>query len=71
MRNIQEGKSPFLSDDKWKVSLLTGNSGTQANVTLWIYGDEEIVGPITLGKENREQLFLPGKENEFQVASKS
>nr|XP_056710895.1 oxygen-regulated protein 1 [Euleptes europaea] len=59
-----------LSNDKWKVSLLTGNSGTQANVTLWIYGDEGIAGPITLGKENREQLFLPGMENEFQVEMK-
>ncbi|XP_077208521.1 oxygen-regulated protein 1 [Paroedura picta] len=70
MRNIQEGKAPFLSDDKWKVSLLTGNSGTQANVILWIYGDERIAGPITLGKENKEQLFLPGMENEFQVEMK-
>ncbi|XP_054841381.1 oxygen-regulated protein 1 isoform X2 [Eublepharis macularius] len=60
----------FISNDKWKVSLLTGNSGTQANVSLWVYGDEGIVGPITLGKENREQLFLPGMENEFQVEMK-
>lgn len=71
MKNIQEGKSLFLSDDKWKVSLLTGNSGIQANVTLWIYGDEGIAGPVTLGQENREQLFLPGMKNEFQVAGKS
>ncbi|XP_062987373.1 oxygen-regulated protein 1 [Elgaria multicarinata webbii] len=56
-----------LSDDKWKVSVLTGDSGTQANVTLWIYGDKGIAGPITLGKDNREQLFLPRTEDAFQV----
>uniref|UniRef100_A0A8D0H2M3 Oxygen-regulated protein 1 n=1 Tax=Sphenodon punctatus TaxID=8508 RepID=A0A8D0H2M3_SPHPU len=58
------------SNDGWKVSVLTGNSGTQANVALWIYGDKGISGPITLGKDIREQLFLPGKEDEFQVEIK-
>ncbi|KAH0617715.1 hypothetical protein JD844_016214 [Phrynosoma platyrhinos] len=68
MTNVQKVEFPFPSDEKWKVSILTGNSGTQANVTLWIYGDKGLAGPITLGKDNREQLFLPRTENAFQVA---
>lgn len=71
MRTIQVGESPFPSDDKWKVSVLTGNSGTQANVTLWIYGDKGIAGPITLAKDNKDQLFLPRMEDTFQVARES
>lgn len=69
MRNIQDGESPFPSADKWKVSVLTGNAGTRANVTLWIYGDKGVAGPIALGKDNREQLFLPRMEDAFQVAN--
>ncbi|XP_074841891.1 oxygen-regulated protein 1 [Carettochelys insculpta] len=70
MKNTQGSKYPLPSDDEWKVSVLTGDSGTQANVTLWIYGDKGVAGPITLGKDNREQLFLPRKEDEFQVEIK-
>ncbi|XP_066480514.1 oxygen-regulated protein 1 [Tiliqua scincoides] len=70
VRTIQVGESPVPSDDKWKVSVLTGNTGTQAKVTLWIYGDKGIAGPITLEKDNKEQLFLPGMEDAFQVATK-
>ncbi|XP_028592785.2 oxygen-regulated protein 1 [Podarcis muralis] len=70
MRNIQDGESPFPSADKWKVSVLTGNAGTRANVTLWIYGDKGVAGPIALGKDNREQLFLPRMEDAFQVEIK-
>lgn len=47
--------------------MLTGDTGTQANVTLWVYGDEGITGPISLTKDSQEQLFLPGKMDEFQV----
>ncbi|XP_068044820.1 oxygen-regulated protein 1 [Anomalospiza imberbis] len=67
MRNPQGGERPLPSDDEWKVSILTGNAGTEANVALWIYGDRGLTGPITLGKDNRKQLFFPMKENEFQV----
>ncbi|XP_041329697.1 oxygen-regulated protein 1 [Pyrgilauda ruficollis] len=67
MRNPQGGESPLPSDDEWKVSILTGNAGTEASVALWIYGDRGLTGPITLGKDNRKQLFLPGQEDEFQV----
>ncbi|KAM3841839.1 oxygen-regulated protein 1 [Vipera latastei] len=70
MITIQNEKSPFPSEDKWKVFILTGNSGTQANVTLWIYGDKGSVGPIILGKDNRGQLFLPRTEDVFQVEMK-
>lgn len=70
MRNPQGGECPPPSADEWKVSVLTGNAGTQVNVTLWIYGDRGVFGPITLGKDNRKQLFLPRQEDEFQVANK-
>ncbi|KAM6375920.1 LOW QUALITY PROTEIN: oxygen-regulated protein 1 [Alca torda] len=71
MRNPQGGECPLPSDDEWKVSMLTGNAGTEANVVLWIYGDRGVAGPITLGKDNRKQLFLPRQEDEFQVKIKS
>lgn len=69
MRNPQGGECPLPSDDEWKVSVLTGDAGTEANVILWIYGDKGVAGPITLGKDNRKQLFLPRQEDEFQVAN--
>ncbi|XP_074675225.1 oxygen-regulated protein 1 [Strix aluco] len=68
MRNSQGGECPLPSDDEWKVSML---AGTEANVVLWIYGDRGVAGPITLGKDNRKQLFLPWQEDEFQVKIKS
>ncbi|XP_032775722.1 LOW QUALITY PROTEIN: oxygen-regulated protein 1 [Strigops habroptila] len=71
MRNPQGGECPLPSDDEWKVSVLTGNVGTEANVVLWIYGDRGVAGPITLGKDNRKQLFLPRQEDEFQVKIKT
>ncbi|XP_006900600.1 PREDICTED: uncharacterized protein LOC102868630 [Elephantulus edwardii] len=57
----------ILSEDEWKVSVLTGDTGTQANVTLWVYGDEGATGPICLRKDNSNHLFLPRQEDEFQV----
>ena len=57
----------LLSEDEWKVLVLTGDAGTQANVTLWVYGDEGVTGPISLSKDSSEQLFLPRQEDEFQV----
>ncbi|XP_035174463.1 oxygen-regulated protein 1 isoform X2 [Oxyura jamaicensis] len=71
MRNPQGGECPPPSADEWKVSVLTGNAGTQVNVTLWIYGDRGAFGPIILGKDNRKQLFLSRQEDEFQVKIKS
>ncbi|XP_071410619.1 oxygen-regulated protein 1 isoform X4 [Pithys albifrons albifrons] len=71
MRNLQGGEGPLPSDDEWKVLILTGNAGTEANVALWIYGDRGVSGPITLGKDNRKQLFLPRQEDEFQVKIKN
>ncbi|XP_028941560.1 lipoxygenase homology domain-containing protein 1, partial [Antrostomus carolinensis] len=67
MRNPQGGECLLPSDDEWKVSMLTGNTGTEAIVVLWIYGDRGVAEPITLGKDNRKQLFLPRQEDEFQV----
>ncbi|XP_017686265.1 PREDICTED: lipoxygenase homology domain-containing protein 1 [Lepidothrix coronata] len=71
MSNPQGGERSLPSDDEWKVSILTGNAGTEANVALWIYGDRGVAGPITLGEDNRKQLFLPRQEDEFQVEIKS
>ncbi|KAM5281079.1 oxygen-regulated protein 1 [Ctenodactylus gundi] len=59
------------SEDEWKVLVLTGNTGTQADVILWVYGDEGVTGPIILKKDKTEQLFLPKQEDEFQVEIKN
>ncbi|XP_070487712.1 oxygen-regulated protein 1 isoform X18 [Equus przewalskii] len=63
----KEISETLLSEDEWKVLVLTGNTGTQANVTLWVYGDEGVTGPISLSKDSSEQLFLPRQEDEFQI----
>ncbi|KAM4704966.1 oxygen-regulated protein 1 [Rhinophrynus dorsalis] len=52
---------------EWKVLVLTGSVGTSASVTLWVYGSKGTSGPITLGNDNKEQLFLPRQEDEFMV----
>uniref|UniRef100_A0A2K6MCD9 Oxygen-regulated protein 1 n=1 Tax=Rhinopithecus bieti TaxID=61621 RepID=A0A2K6MCD9_RHIBE len=70
IRHFQSGKT-LLSEDEWKVLVLTGNTGTRANVTLWVYGDKGVTGPISLRKDSSEQLFLPGQEDEFQVEIRS
>ncbi|KAG3274155.1 lipoxygenase homology domain-containing protein 1-like [Ictidomys tridecemlineatus] len=62
-----QSSETLLSEDEWKVIVLTGNTGTKANVTLWVYGDEGVTGPISLSKDSPEQLFLPRQEDEFQV----
>ncbi|XP_074134524.1 lipoxygenase homology domain-containing protein 1-like isoform X1 [Sminthopsis crassicaudata] len=71
IRNTSTTDRVLLSDDEWQVLVLTGNTGTQANVTLWVYGDKGVTGPLLLGKDNKEQLFLPRKEDEFQVQIKN
>ncbi|XP_039768465.1 oxygen-regulated protein 1 [Ornithorhynchus anatinus] len=71
IKTSQQSKSPLLFEDTWKVSVLTGDTGTQANVSLWVYGDKGAVGPITLSKDNQEQLFLPRQEDEFQIKIKN
>nr|XP_055140764.1 LOW QUALITY PROTEIN: lipoxygenase homology domain-containing protein 1-like [Symphalangus syndactylus] len=70
IRHFQSSET-LLSEDEWKVLVLTGNTGTQANVTLWVYGDKGVTGPISLRKDSSEQLFLPGHEDEFQVEIRS
>lgn len=62
-----QSRETSLSEDEWKVLVLTGNTGTRANVTLWVYGDEGVTGPISLSKDSPEQLFLPRQQDEFQV----
>ncbi|KAM3928088.1 oxygen-regulated protein 1 [Leptodactylus fuscus] len=58
---------PSYSSNDWKVSILTGSAGTSANISLWIYGSKGSTGPITLGKGNKDHLFLPRQEDEFKV----
>ncbi|XP_053571859.1 oxygen-regulated protein 1 [Bombina bombina] len=62
-RQLDTSQSSYV----WKVSVLTGSAGTLANVTLWVYGNKGTIGPIILGKDDNEQLFLPGQEDEFQI----
>ncbi|KAK2499768.1 hypothetical protein MC885_010413, partial [Smutsia gigantea] len=64
---ISQSREILQPEDEWKVLVLTGNTGTQANVTLWVYGDEGVTGPVHLSKDSPEQLFLPRQEDEFQV----
>ncbi|KAM9387408.1 LOW QUALITY PROTEIN: oxygen-regulated protein 1 [Phaethornis superciliosus] len=71
MRNPQGAECPLPSDDEWKVSVLTGKAGSEANIILWIYGDRGVAGPITLCKDNRKLLFLPRQGDEFQVKIKN
>ncbi|XP_033614996.1 oxygen-regulated protein 1 [Fukomys damarensis] len=66
-----QSRETLSSEDKWKVLVLTGNTGTQASVTLWVYGDEGVTGPVSLNKDSPEQLFLPRQEDEFQVEIKN
>ncbi|XP_030070331.1 lipoxygenase homology domain-containing protein 1 [Microcaecilia unicolor] len=61
----------FPSDDDWKVTVLTGKAGTQANVTLWIYGDKGASGPVMLDQNSKKPLFLPGQEDGFQIKMKN
>nr|XP_036292831.1 oxygen-regulated protein 1 isoform X2 [Pipistrellus kuhlii] len=53
-----QSSETLLSEDEWKVLGLTGNTGTRANVTLRVYGDEGVTGPMRLSKDSPEQLFL-------------
>ncbi|XP_006871926.1 PREDICTED: uncharacterized protein LOC102810528 [Chrysochloris asiatica] len=70
IRHCQSSEN-LQSEDEWKVYVLTGSTGTQAKVTLWVYGDEGATGPIGLSKDNPHQLFLPSQEDEFQVEIRS
>ncbi|XP_072808070.1 oxygen-regulated protein 1 isoform X3 [Vicugna pacos] len=60
-------REPLPSEDEWEVSVLTGSTGTRARVTLWVYGDEGVAGPVSLSKDGLERLFLPGQEDAFRV----
>ncbi|XP_066545811.1 oxygen-regulated protein 1 [Amia ocellicauda] len=62
---------PVSLEDEWSVSVLTGSKGTKAQVSLWVYGDKGMAGPILLGKKNRDMLFLPWQQDEFQIAMRN
>ncbi|XP_057592980.1 uncharacterized protein LOC130854289 [Hippopotamus amphibius kiboko] len=70
IRPPQNHETP-LFEDEWKVLVLTGNTGTRAGVTLWVYGDQGVAGPLPLSKDSPEQLFLPRQEDVFQVEIRS
>ncbi|XP_073487711.1 oxygen-regulated protein 1 isoform X2 [Aquarana catesbeiana] len=55
------------SSNDWKVSVLTGNAGTSAGVSLWVYGSKGSTGPIILGTGKKGQLFKARQEDEFMV----
>nr|XP_033789545.1 oxygen-regulated protein 1 isoform X2 [Geotrypetes seraphini] len=70
-RKTVDEETLFPSDDDWKVTVLTGKVGTQANATLWIYGDIGASGPVMLDQNNKKPLFLPGQEDGFQIKMKN
>ncbi|KAM8967369.1 oxygen-regulated protein 1 [Pelodytes ibericus] len=65
-KTTEEYNANYFSNE-WKVSTLTGNVGTTANVTLWVYGIKGATGPITLGKGNHELLLQQQQEDHFMV----
>ncbi|XP_069076290.1 lipoxygenase homology domain-containing protein 1-like isoform X2 [Pleurodeles waltl] len=63
--------APAPSDDDWKVLVLTGDTGTRAPVTLWVYGDKGTSGPVKLENDEKETLFIAQQEDEFKVKLKN
>ncbi|KAM9050490.1 lipoxygenase homology domain-containing protein 1-like [Megaptera novaeangliae] len=45
---------------------VTGDAGTRAGVTLWVYGDPGVAGPTPLGKDSPEQLLFPDRKIRFR-----
>ncbi|KAM9308372.1 oxygen-regulated protein 1 [Gastrophryne carolinensis] len=67
-RNKRKGEEgPADASNAWKVSVLTGSTGTSANVTLWVCGSKGSTGPISLGTGKSGKLFKARQEDEFMV----
>ncbi|XP_078677295.1 uncharacterized protein LOC144913960 isoform X2 [Branchiostoma floridae x Branchiostoma belcheri] len=67
---LQEDKAP-LSEGRFRVWVHTGdypNSGTDAHVTLTVYGDRGNSGPLSLGGGDG-MLFERGNEDEFTLSA--
>ncbi|XP_043544289.1 lipoxygenase homology domain-containing protein 1-like isoform X6 [Chiloscyllium plagiosum] len=56
------------ASENWIVVTKTGDSGTNANVSMWVYGDKGMAGPLRLLKSNNTNIFLPNQSDEFQVS---
>ncbi|GCB84405.1 hypothetical protein scyTo_0025207, partial [Scyliorhinus torazame] len=55
------------SSEKWKVVTWTGDTGTDANVSTWVYGSKGMAGPMRLQKSNNTNPFLSNQTDEFQI----
>ncbi|XP_075070522.1 oxygen-regulated protein 1 [Mixophyes fleayi] len=66
-RKLSSYGNPTHSSDEWKVSILTGSAGPSADVTLWVYGNKGATGPIILGAGNKDHLFQPRQEDDFEI----
>ncbi|XP_038664393.1 uncharacterized protein LOC119972132 [Scyliorhinus canicula] len=55
------------SSEKWKVVTWTGDTGTDANVSIWVYGSKGLAGPMRLQKSNNTNPFLSNQTDEFQI----
>lgn len=61
----------LIADGDWKITVVTGNlpnAGTDATVSLYVYGEGSNSGPIVLGSGSH-QLFNVNSADTFQVCS--
>eukprot|EP00062_Callorhinchus_milii_P006800 gi/632947789/ref/XP_007889227.1/ PREDICTED: lipoxygenase homology domain-containing protein 1 [Callorhinchus milii] len=57
--------SPAMNE--WKVNIMTGAKAAKGKVSLAVYGDQGMEGPILLQKSNTTTPFLPNQNDEFKV----
>ncbi|XP_060083246.1 lipoxygenase homology domain-containing protein 1-like [Ylistrum balloti] len=58
------------SDGDWRLYLTTGSDavmGTTNSVSLYVYGTNGVIGPISLGQDDEEPHFGAGTTDEFKV----
>uniref|UniRef100_A0A4W3K3J8 RP1 axonemal microtubule associated n=1 Tax=Callorhinchus milii TaxID=7868 RepID=A0A4W3K3J8_CALMI len=51
----------------WKVNIMTGAKAAKGKVSLAVYGDQGMEGPILLQKSNTTTPFLPNQNDEFKL----
>ncbi|XP_066274370.1 lipoxygenase homology domain-containing protein 1-like isoform X2 [Branchiostoma lanceolatum] len=51
----------------WQVWVITGKESTDAQVTLEVFGDQGVSGPIVLGRGGQSGMFEALHEDTFQV----
>ncbi|XP_038056107.1 uncharacterized protein LOC119728107 [Patiria miniata] len=67
---LPEGQEPVQSKGNWKVFVSTGDTdtaGTEATVTMTVYGSEGISKPLPLQKDDQPTVMEPGQTQEFEV----